>query len=843
MSGTGTIGRANSKKDNRQTVDPQLLKELAKKVEGMPAQQGVEVLMKELEKQQPDLVIPQTPHKKSSTPPPPTKSASAATSASKIPADDPKKKVTRENSRRGVKEEDQKISEKFPKQQPAAKRQSQRQKAPIIIKALAESEQEKQRRLKYESQRSADALELDQTQSLVTIQNKAESESQRLSHLVSLPDARDILAPHLKQPFDFDDFRYTHNLVLKLNQYQQSSVEPEVVIVGMTSTGKSQLLEAILGFNFNYVNFKKTGASKRPLWIHLISNENCSQPRFIIQAETDKKSEVINVQDLQKELARISDSTTGFSLDPIYLQIEYRYCFNMVLVDVPGLPYSTEGEEFGQLYSYIEDTIRPAHRFIIYVEEANQTFWDTQASQQCRQLIARYDPSRQRTAVIYTKFNSYIDSQISSQDLQRYFTKNSGISRAANASATTFFVTLLSQKERENILKTNSLLERLVQIEQRDRNRLDILNADLSIVNNHVGINRFRQFLVDRLWKDYNTSQIPRLFENLKTKKKDLLKVTEKQETILKNLNLKGWASNYASRYLQLVQSVLVGNAKANPQIHGETLRQEKDQQYFASSEWEISDSNLIPFLETKIYGGMQFERLFAEFRAVVNQLEISDSDLRSLPSKSDKQFFWTACEIAGDRSEELFVNLIQQITERASFIMKRIPIIAETILGSKDFFREQLPIPLRHFAPLATHIRDLFSQFVDKQLELCKTKCMEELYPTKTIAWYLTDQVDVAKFKDDKEVAVEIFNRIKDRISKNVVRKIYNLLIIPFMDASLWNEIQTNIFCMDEVTLDEIFDRNSIEDSLDRQLEELEQQIEAYHESDLALRDIVAKF
>ncbi len=38
-----------------------------------------------------------------------------------------------------------------------------------------------------------------------------------------------------------------------------------------------------------------------------------------------------------------------------------------------------------------------------------------------------------------------------------------------------------------------------------------------------------------------------------------------------------------------------------------------------------------------------------------------------------------------------------------------------------------------------------------------------------------------------------------------------------------IWNEIQTTIFCIDQLTLDEIFDINSIEDSLDHELEELE--------------------
>jgi hypothetical protein len=40
-------------------------------------------------------------------------------------------------------------------------------------------------------------------------------------------------------------------------------------------------------------------------------------------------------------------------------------------------------------------------------------------------------------------------------------------------------------------------------------------------------------------------------------------------------------SSNYASRYLQVIQSVLEGTTKGNPNMTGETLKEEIDDQYF----------------------------------------------------------------------------------------------------------------------------------------------------------------------------------------------------------------------------------------------------------------------
>src|SRR5687768_17518062 len=68
----------------------------------------------------------------------------------------------------------------------------------------------------------------------------------------------------------------------------------------------------------------------------------------------------------------------------------------------------------------------------------------------------------------------------------------------------------------------------------------------------------------------------------------------------------------------------------------------------------------------------------------------------------------------------------------------------------------------------------------------------MEELYPTKTIVWYMQDTIDLKKYKDDASLAHDIFNTLKERMSKNVIRKIYNLLVAPFMYV-----FNLRIFCL----------------------------------------------
>jgi len=322
-------------------------------------------------------------------------------------------------------------------------------------------------------------------------------------------------------------------------------------------------------------------------------------------------------------------------------------------------------------------------------------------------------------------------------------------------------------------------------------------------------------------------------------------------ESQMKNLNLRQLATNHASRYLQVAQAVFLGTSKGNPTLNGETLKEEIDEQFFSSVEWEVGDISQVPFPETKLYGGQQFERLFAEFKFVSSnvQLDASHIGATSLPGLQEKNFFWTACEIAQRRLEDVFVPLIDQLLERTRFVMKRVPLIVENVINSKESLpnpRYKQPVDMKHFAPLSATLRDLFNAFVDKNHDICKTCCMEEFYPIKTVVWFMHQSLPPnfeSKFKDENRIVQEIFKRMRERVTKNVLRKIYNFFLLPFMSASLWQEIQTHIYCLDVATLNEILDSNSIEDDLDRQLELLETNLEKMHESELNLHQLVPKF
>jgi len=292
---------------------------------------------------------------------------------------------------------------------------------------------------------------------------------------------------------------------------------------------------------------------------------------------------------------------------------------------------------------------------------------------------------------------------------------------------------------------------------------------------------------------------------------------------------------------VQTAQNVLLGTARGNPMANGETLKEELDEQFFASPDWEIS-GKAVPFDQIKVYGGMQFERIFSEFRTITSNLKLSESDISSLPSLSDKKFFSSACDLAEKKAEDFMIPLIEQLIERVSFALRRVPTVVGFILESKESLpnpKNKLPIDERHFDPLATYLKDLYFTSVDKRGKECRQQCMEEFYPTKTIIWFLGEELNLEKMNTADDAANAIFDKLRVRITSNALRKLYNFLLLPFFKADLWDEIHTTIFKMDQTNLEEIFEVTSIEDGLDHDLEELEMTLDNLNEDEISLYEI----
>eukprot|EP01117_Protostelium_nocturnum_P012961 TRINITY_DN479_c2_g2_i1.p1 TRINITY_DN479_c2_g2~~TRINITY_DN479_c2_g2_i1.p1 ORF type:complete len:852 (+),score=371.04 TRINITY_DN479_c2_g2_i1:149-2704(+) len=656
--------------------------------------------------------------------------------------------------------------------------------------------------------------------------------------------------------FDFAKFRSLQNSIQALSgTVDFTATKPEVVLLGINGGGKSHLLEAIIGEPLNLVEFKQNGSTKRPLFIHLVSGEVEKKLSYEGRDSTSglggasskgmTPSASISDQSSPKNLTRSPSQVNRFISDPVSVQCESKWNFNVTLIDTPGLPPYTEISENQEYLTFIEYLIRPPHRQIILVEDCMISAFDhnlltfgTELNYEggikktffpgvdsLREVVLKCDPSGSRTVIVNNKLLPTIQHFKSPNDLQRFvngYVSDFGQKKREKI----FFTSLLSSKEREATIsqkKKELFVERLMQMEHHEKSVLRSLQCPTDFYQ-QIGIDNLRAFVMKQAWNHYQRAIIPSIHRSIQKKKNEINEKTKKIEDLFgpQGLNLKTLVSRYASQYTQLATEVINGTARANPNAVGETLKEEVDD--FSSSEWRINDIiSSVPLATVRLYGGQQFERLFSEFLALCERLVVPSKLLNSLPLKYEKQFYFHACEVAKDRSEDTIIPLIDQLHERIMSIFKRIPDLVETLIKKN---KDQYPIDMKYFRQLNTYLRTNIFAFAEKLVEDSKKKCMSEFYPTKTIMWealnMTQDGQDPVESLSEKDLVCEIFARIKQRIAENVIRKMHNFFLIPILNSDLWLELQTTISCMDPASIGEVLDASLIREELDHSKEEL---------------------
>ena len=121
-------------------------------------------------------------------------------------------------------------------------------------------------------------------------------------------------------------------------------------MVGAQSAGKSALVEALMGFQFNEVGGGTR--TRRPIALQMHYNAACDEPAVYIMDERFVGGEPVAdgapherratlaearrfIEEENRRLER--DAHRSFEAREIVIRVEYRHCPNLVLVDTPGL--------------------------------------------------------------------------------------------------------------------------------------------------------------------------------------------------------------------------------------------------------------------------------------------------------------------------------------------------------------------------------------------------------------------------------------------------------------------------------------------------------------------------
>lgn len=179
---------------------------------------------------------------------------------------------------------------------------------------------------------------------------------------------------------------------------------PQVAVVGSQSSGKSSLLEALVGKDF--LPRGNDIVTRRPLILQLIHSYGSSSSWGEFLHKKSKK--FFDFHAIKEEIAAETDRVVGgvqISSEPIRLRIFSPHVLTMTLVDLPGMTRVPVGDQPAdiekQVRKLILKYISAPSCIILAVSPANQDL----ASSDALELAKKVDPEGLRTVGVLTKLD------------------------------------------------------------------------------------------------------------------------------------------------------------------------------------------------------------------------------------------------------------------------------------------------------------------------------------------------------------------------------------------------------------------------------------------------------
>ncbi len=195
----------------------------------------------------------------------------------------------------------------------------------------------------------------------------------------------------------------------------------------------------------------------------------------------------------------------------------------------------------------------------------------------------------------------------------------------------------------------------------------------------------------------------------------------------------------------------------------------------------------------------------------------------------------WAAADLAQHKSRDAFAPLVRQLGQRAAYIMRRLGDIARRMMenrrraleggaggdggaggesGVENVDDATRYVSFRHF------VRDAYERFVEQQTQVLLQKCLDEFYSTRTVHYACGEEaaaqvgeVDVAQPEELRRAVVamsrHIFARVRQRVTKNTLLKVYNFLLVP-MQGALWTSLQAAVASLSDADLQKKFEVTS---------------------------------
>ncbi|KAM0059876.1 putative dynamin stalk domain, dynamin, GTPase region, GTPase effector domain, Dynamin superfamily [Helianthus debilis subsp. tardiflorus] len=179
---------------------------------------------------------------------------------------------------------------------------------------------------------------------------------------------------------------------------------PSIAVVGGQSSGKSSVLESVVGRDFLP---RGSGiVTRRPLVLQLHKIDNSKEYAEFLHLPSQKFYDFVAVRkEISDETDRETGQTKQISSVPIHLSIYSPNVVNLTLVDLPGLTkVAVDGQSEGivqDIENMVRAYIQKPNCIILAISPANQDLATSDAIKMSREV----DPTGERTIGVLTKID------------------------------------------------------------------------------------------------------------------------------------------------------------------------------------------------------------------------------------------------------------------------------------------------------------------------------------------------------------------------------------------------------------------------------------------------------
>ncbi|XP_010269088.1 PREDICTED: dynamin-like protein ARC5 isoform X2 [Nelumbo nucifera] len=364
---------------------------------------------------------------------------------------------------------------------------------------------------------------------------------------------------------------------------------PAVLVVGHQTDGKSALVEALMGFQFNHVG----GGTKtrRPITLHMKYDPDCELPRCRLVGETGPMvAEEKSLQEIQAyieaENLRLEKEPCQFSAKEIIIRIEYKYCPNLTIIDTPGLIAPAPGRKNRALQVHAraaESLIRAKmqHKELIILCLEDCSDWSNATT---RRVVMQIDPELSRTVIVSTKLDTKIPQFACSSDVEVFLRPPASTLDGCILGDSPFFTSVPSGRVgsgHESVYGSNDEFKQAISL--REMEDIAYLEEKLgrSLTKeerSRIGVSKLRLFLEEMLLKRYMDSVpliIPLLEKEYRSTTRKLNEINQELSN-LDETKLKEKGRAFHDMFLTKLSLLLKGTVVAPPDKFGETLQDER---------------------------------------------------------------------------------------------------------------------------------------------------------------------------------------------------------------------------------------------------------------------------